>query len=69
MRAPQIHSADIAKLYGEIDVQLNQWRLPGSKLYLATSAPRLLSLRDCILTVPGELNVDGELSNPNYICV
>jgi FKBP12-rapamycin complex-associated protein len=40
-------------LYGEIDAQLNQWRLPGSRLQLSTAAPRLLSIRDCILTVPG----------------
>lgn len=44
------------KLYGEIEAQLNQWRLPGMNLHLASTAPRLLSLRDCILTVPGRLH-------------
>jgi FKBP12-rapamycin complex-associated protein len=43
----------LSQLFGEIEAQLNQWRVPGSKLHLATSAPKLLSLRDCILTVPG----------------
>lgn len=42
-----------SQLYGDIDAQLNQWKIPGSKIQLATAAPKLLSLRDCILTVPG----------------
>jgi len=43
----------LSQLLGELDGQLNQWRNPDSKLQLATVAPKLLSIRDCILTVPG----------------
>ena len=45
------------QLYGEIEAQLDQWRIPGSKLQLASAAPRLLSLRDCLLTVPGKVPI------------
>jgi FKBP12-rapamycin complex-associated protein len=36
-----------------MDSMLNHWKVPGFKLQLASAAPRLLSLRDCLLTVPG----------------
>ena len=43
------------KVYGEIDAQLKQWHAPASKLHLSATAPKLLSLRDIVLTVPGML--------------
>ncbi|OWZ32832.1 phosphatidylinositol 3-kinase [Cryptococcus neoformans AD2-60a] len=55
------------RLYGEIEAQLNQWRLPGMKLHLASTAPRLLSLRDCILTVPGLYDPHIKLDDQAFI--
>ncbi|RSH90651.1 hypothetical protein EHS25_001256 [Saitozyma podzolica] len=55
------------QLYGEIDAQLNQWRLPGSRLQLSTAAPRLLSIRDCILTVPGQYDPNIDLDDQAFI--
>ncbi|KAK8844641.1 hypothetical protein IAR55_006488 [Kwoniella newhampshirensis] len=51
---------DLLQLYGDIDARLNQWRLPGSRLYIGATAPRLLSIRDCILTVPGNEDLRGD---------
>ncbi|KAE8538261.1 hypothetical protein D1P53_005601 [Cryptococcus gattii VGV] len=54
-------------LYGEIEAQLNQWRSPGMKLHLASTAPRLLTLRDCILTVPGLYDPHIKLDDQAFI--
>jgi FKBP12-rapamycin complex-associated protein len=43
----------IPQLYFEMETELVRWKAPGSRLELANVAPRLLSLRDCILVVPG----------------
>ncbi|ORY33953.1 hypothetical protein BCR39DRAFT_463113 [Naematelia encephala] len=58
---------DLYRLFGEIDVQLGQWRLPGFKLQLASAAPKLLSLRDCILTVPGQYDPNVKLDDQAFI--
>lgn len=42
-------------IYFEMDAEVTRWKAPNSKLELAITAPRLLSLRDCILVVPGKL--------------
>ncbi|WVR03316.1 hypothetical protein IAU60_000307 [Kwoniella sp. DSM 27419] len=62
----QVYS-DLYKMYGEIDYQLNQWKQPGAVLHLANTAPRLLSLRDCILTVPGKYNPQRKLDDQVFI--
>ncbi|EIW71794.1 hypothetical protein TREMEDRAFT_67963 [Tremella mesenterica DSM 1558] len=64
-----VHTAysDLYKLFGEIDAQLSQWRVPGTKLQLATAAPKLLSLRDCILTVPGQYDPNIKLDDQAFI--
>jgi FKBP12-rapamycin complex-associated protein len=41
-----------------MDAEVNRWKAPNSKLELAITAPRLLSLRDCILVVPGKLTTN-----------
>ncbi|ORX39339.1 hypothetical protein BD324DRAFT_577344 [Kockovaella imperatae] len=55
------------KLYGELDAQVNQWRQPGSKLQLASTAPRLLAIRECILTVPGQYDPNVNLDDQAFI--
>ncbi|KAK4689267.1 hypothetical protein P7C73_g843, partial [Tremellales sp. Uapishka_1] len=64
-----VHTAymELYNLFGEIDAQLNQWRVPGSKLFLASAAPKLLSLRDCILTVPGQYDPAIKLDDQSFI--
>lgn len=41
-----------------MDAEVARWKAPNSKLDLAITAPRLLSLRDCILVVPGQCSFD-----------
>ncbi|WWD22809.1 hypothetical protein CI109_107303 [Kwoniella shandongensis] len=64
-----IHTAyaELYKLYGEIDAQINQWRLPGSGLQIGSTAPKLLTLRDCILTVPGQYDPHLKLDDQAFI--
>ena len=45
-----------AQLFVELETQLKQWQLPGTQLHLTSAAPRLLSLRSIVLTVPGKRN-------------
>jgi FKBP12-rapamycin complex-associated protein len=40
-----------------METELVRWKAPNSRLELANTAPRLLSLRDCILVVPGKYGV------------
>lgn len=43
-----------AQLYFELDAEVKQWSHPSSsKIDLGNCAPRLLTIRDCILVVPG----------------
>ncbi|WVQ93902.1 hypothetical protein IAU59_000980 [Kwoniella sp. CBS 9459] len=58
---------ELYKLYGEIEAQINQWKQPGLTLHLASTAPRLLSLRDCILTVPGQYDPHLKLDDQAFI--
>ncbi|KAK6905037.1 hypothetical protein I203_105856 [Kwoniella mangroviensis CBS 8507] len=58
---------ELYKLYGDLDSQINQWKQPGSKLHLASTAPRLLSLRDCVLTVPGQYDPHLKLDDQAFI--
>ncbi|WWC85668.1 uncharacterized protein L201_000534 [Kwoniella dendrophila CBS 6074] len=58
---------ELYKLYGDLDTQINQWKQPGSKHYLASTAPRLLSLRDCVLTVPGQYDPHLKLDDQAFI--
>nr|XP_018266518.1 phosphatidylinositol 3-kinase [Kwoniella dejecticola CBS 10117]OBR88676.1 phosphatidylinositol 3-kinase [Kwoniella dejecticola CBS 10117] len=58
---------ELYKLYGDLEVQINQWKQPGSKLYLSSTAPRLLSLRDCVLTVPGQYDPNLKLDDQAFI--
>ncbi|WVF66281.1 hypothetical protein IAT40_001021 [Kwoniella sp. CBS 6097] len=58
---------ELYKLYGEIEAQINQWKQPGLTLHLAITAPRLLSLRDCILTVPGQYDPHLKLDDQAFI--
>lgn len=47
---------ELYKLFGNIDAAISQqYKTSNPKLTLRDVAPRLLALRDCILTVPGEL--------------
>lgn len=43
------------QVYFDLDAEVKQWQHPGSKIELGNCAPRLLSIRDCILVVPGQL--------------
>lgn len=46
---------EVYKLFGEIDSAIaQQYKISNPKLLVANTAPRLLALRDCILTVPGK---------------
>ncbi|OCF43750.1 phosphatidylinositol 3-kinase [Kwoniella heveanensis CBS 569] len=58
---------ELYKLYGEIEAQINHWKQPGLTLHLASTAPRLLSLRDCILTVPGQYDPHIKLDDQAFI--
>lgn len=45
---------EVYKLFGDLDASIiHQYKVPGAKLLMQNTAPRLLALRDCILTVPG----------------
>nr|ODO02215.1 phosphatidylinositol 3-kinase [Cryptococcus depauperatus CBS 7855] len=57
----------LSRLSGEFDAQLKQWTLPGVTLHLASVAPRLLGLRDCILTVPGKYDPHLKLDDQLFI--
>ena len=48
-----------------MDAEVARWKAPNSKLELAVTAPRLLSLRDCILVVPGTLLLEATNSEAN----
>ncbi|WRT63514.1 uncharacterized protein IL334_000419 [Kwoniella shivajii] len=58
---------ELYKLYGDIEAQLNQWKLPGTKLHLASTAPKLLSLRNCVLTVRGQYDAHLKLDDQAFI--
>nr|XP_019014364.1 phosphatidylinositol 3-kinase [Kwoniella pini CBS 10737]OCF53145.1 phosphatidylinositol 3-kinase [Kwoniella pini CBS 10737] len=58
---------ELYKLYGDLEAQINQWKQPGSKLHLADTAPRLLSIRDCVLTVPGQYDPNMKLDDQAFI--
>lgn len=57
---------DLIKLYGELDARLKQWSIPGTKLHLASTAPRLLTLRDCLLVVPGQYDAAIKLDDQAF---
>ena len=43
------------KLFGDLDAGIaQQYKVPNAKLSIQNTAPKLLLLKDCILTVPGE---------------
>lgn len=45
---------ELYKLFGNLDTAIaQQYKCPHPKLLLRDTAPKLLALRDCILTVPG----------------
>ncbi|ODN80500.1 hypothetical protein L202_02731 [Cryptococcus amylolentus CBS 6039] len=58
---------ELYKLWGELDAHLNQWKVTGNKLHLGSTAPRLLTLRDCILTVPGKYDPHIKLDDQAFI--
>lgn len=46
---------ELYKLFGNIDAAISQqYKVSNPKLFMRDTAPRLLAMRDCILTVPGE---------------
>ena len=55
------------KLFSDLDAAIaQQYKVPNAKLSMANIAPKLLTLKDCILTVPGELlcySVHNALAN------
>jgi FKBP12-rapamycin complex-associated protein len=45
---------EIYKLFGDLDAGIaQQYKIPNAKLSMQNTAPKLLMLKDCILTVPG----------------
>ena len=46
---------EVYKLFGDLDAGIaQQYKVPNAKLSIQNTAPKLLLLKDCILTVPGE---------------
>lgn len=46
---------EVYKLFGDLDAAITQqYKGANAKLSMKNTAPRLLALKDCILTVPGE---------------
>ncbi|KAL7423565.1 hypothetical protein Q5752_001145 [Cryptotrichosporon argae] len=65
-RHPNYVNTAYTKLF-TLDAYLSQWKAPGFKLDLASEAPRLLALRDCILTVPGKYDHSVTLDDQAFI--
>jgi hypothetical protein len=45
----------VYKLFSDLDAAIaQQYKIPNAKLSMQNTAPKLLMLKDCILTVPGK---------------